>query len=107
MKRNKKYGKALFSNLFGESTRITIVDFLVGYHGMRFTLTHIENGIGISRTTIRKHMEELIEIGLVEISKKDNKSKYYSIKKNTKEFTLLYKLHRDIGKNLVGLEGGE
>ncbi|MFT4326188.1 MAG: helix-turn-helix domain-containing protein [Candidatus Woesearchaeota archaeon] len=103
MKKEKdgQTGKALFSNIFGENTPIKIIDFLMMGNNFDFTLSHISNGIGVSRTSVRNSINQLIETGIVEISRVDNKSTYYRIRKEDSKYPLLEDLYNKLQKEVL------
>ncbi len=102
--KKKQIGKALFSNVFGENTEIKLIDFFVGFKDFDFTLTQLENGIGISRASIRPKLKEMVERGVVEISRQDDKSTYYRINKADEKYKILQKLQKAIEKEVIGEE---
>lgn len=100
--RNKMHiGKPLFGNVFGDNNTIKVLDFLFMGKDLDFTLTHIHNGTGLSRTAIRNALEQLLNNELVEKSREDEKSKYYRISRNNKKFKILENLYNQIMKEII------
>ena len=96
-----RMGKPLLVNLFGENNTVKVLDFLLKGKDFDFTLTHIHNGTGLSRTAVRNAIENLNEIDVVEISRKDSKSTYYKINKKSDKYHILETLHRKLMKDVI------
>ena len=94
-------GKPLFSEIFGENSTIKVIDFLFMGREFDFTLTHISNGTDLSRTAVRRAIEELLENDLVIKSREDKKSKYYKINKNNSKYFLLEQLYEKITDEIL------
>ena len=94
-------GKPLFENIFGENTIIKVIDFLYMGKDFDFTLTHISNGTGLSRTAVRKSLNFLLENGLAKVSREDTKSTYYCINKKNDKYNLLESLYNKVKKEIV------
>ncbi|MCK5107184.1 MAG: winged helix-turn-helix transcriptional regulator [Nanoarchaeota archaeon] len=94
-------GKPLFENIFGEGSVIKVLDFLVMGKNFDFTLSHISNGTGLSRTAVRNSINDLIERGIVMVSREVGKSKYYAINKIDKKFNILERLYKLIEKEVI------
>lgn len=94
-------GKPLFENIFGENNIIKVIDFLYMGKDLDFTLTHISNGTGLSRTAVRNAVEFLLNNKLVEISRKDSKSSYYRINKNSDKYKILESLYNKVKKEIT------
>jgi len=98
---DKKIGKPLFENVFGENNTIKVLDFLFMGGNFDFTLTHIHKGTGLSRTAVRNAVENLEKQDLIEQSRKDNKSKYYKINKHNNKYCLLDMLYKKIKSEVI------
>ena len=94
-------GKALFSNIFGENNSIKVLDFLFMGKDYDFTLTHISNGTGLSRTAVRNSIEKQIEEGLIKVTRDDGKSKFYAIDKQSNKYKILNSLYEKIKKEII------
>ena len=94
-------GKPLFENLFGENNIIKVLDFIYMGKDFDFTLTHISNGTGLSRTAIRNAIDFLLENKLAEISREDDKSTYYRINKNSDKYKLLESLYNKVREEII------
>lgn len=94
-------GKPLFENLFGENSVISVLDFLFKGNDFDFTLTHISNGTGLSRTAVRNAMDFLLDKELAIISREDEKSNYYKINKKSDKYKLLESLYNKVKKEVL------
>ena len=97
----KVKGKALFSNIFGKSTNLEVLDFLFMGKKLDFTLTQISNGTGLSRTAIRNVLEQLTKDGLVVKSREDAKSSYFRVNEEGSKFKILDNLYENIKKEVI------
>lgn len=96
-----RIGKPLFENIFGENNTIKVLDFLYMGNDFDFTLTHIHNGTGLSRTAVRNAIEFLLNNKLAIESRQDDKSKYYKINKQSNKYKLLKSLYKTIQKEVL------
>ena len=96
-----KKGKPLFENIFGENTTVKVLDFLVMGKNFDFTLSHISNGTNLSRTAVRKAINELINRKIVKISRTIGTSAYYQINKDSKKYPLLTELYKLIQADII------
>jgi len=94
-------GKPLFENIFGENNTIKVLDFLFMGKDFDFTLTHIHNGTGLSRTAVRNAISNLKEKDLVVLSREDEKSKYFKINKKSNKFSLLNSLYNKLINDVI------
>jgi DNA-binding transcriptional ArsR family regulator len=99
--KKKIIGKPLFENIFGENNTIKVLDFLLMGKDFDFTLSQIASGTQLSRTAVRNAVEELINNGLIVVSRRDVKSAYYKINRETEKFSLLNKLYRVIQREII------
>ena len=96
-----KIGKPLFETVFGENNTIKVLDFLFMGKNFDFTLTHIHNGTGLSRTAVRNAITNLLEKEIVIQSRKDIKSKYYQINKQNSKYNVLETLYKQLKKDII------
>lgn len=94
-------GKPLLENLFGENNIIKVVNFLYMGKDFDFTLTHISNGTGLSRTAVRNAVHFLLGNKLAQISRTDDQSSYYKINKHSDKYKLLGSLYNIVKKEVI------
>lgn len=96
-----KRGKPLLVNIFGENNTIKVLDFLIMGKDFDFTITHIGNGTGLSRTAVRNSLLKLTDINIVEKSRSDDKSDYFRINKKNNKFIILNELYERVMADVV------
>lgn len=69
----------MFKDLLGDIPESRILDFLLLHPHTGHTLAKIIEGTNLNFRTARKRIENLVNIGLVEIAHEDRKSRYYII----------------------------
>jgi len=94
-------GKPLFENIFGENNVIKVLDFLYQGKDFDFTLTHISNGTGLSRTAVRNAIGFLLNNQSAEVSREDDKSAYYRINKHSDKYKLLESLYNKVKREVI------
>ena len=101
MKQKLLLGKPLFENVFGTNNTIKVLDFFFMGRNFDFTITHVHKGTELSRTAVRKAIKDLLNKELITISRKDDKSSYYSINKNNNKFNLLNLIYKKIQQDII------
>lgn len=71
--------KSLLVEIFGESPKIRITDFLIDFPTNDFTKTEIVKATNMSKTTFYKNFDVLEKFGVVTVSRKIAKAKLYKI----------------------------
>lgn len=94
-------GKALLENIFGENNTLKVLDFLLMGKDFDFTISHIHNGVDISRTAVRNALKQLLDRDIAIVSREDEKSKYYKINKSSNKFKLLEGLYEEISQEVM------
>ena len=69
----------MFRDVIGDTPESRILDFLLLYPHTGHTLAKIVKGTNLNFRTARKRVENLVEIGVVDVMHKDMKSRYYII----------------------------
>lgn len=66
-----------------KGNRRDILEYIIRYlneHSYPPNITEIASGVGVSRTTVRRHMDVLLEDGVLETESEDKDSRAYRIK---------------------------
>ncbi len=91
-----KRGKPLLERIFGENNTIKVLDFFLMGKDFDFTIAHIRNGTGLSRTAINNAIQKLLDVEIIEKSRADGKSDYYKINRKSNKYMLIEGLYQKI-----------
>jgi predicted transcriptional regulator len=69
----------MFKDIIGDIPVSRILDFLLLHPHTSHTLAKIVEGTNLNFRTTRKRIENLVNIGIVEVAHEDGKSRYYII----------------------------
>ncbi|MBI2672001.1 winged helix-turn-helix transcriptional regulator [Candidatus Woesearchaeota archaeon] len=89
----KQRDKSIFLEIFGDSPKNKILDFLVVFDEFDYSLTDIAKYAGVSYSTIQLIWDDLEKTGIVKQSRIVGKAKMYKINKDNpvvKEFIKFY-----------------
>ena len=90
---NDEMGKSVFLETFGESPINRILDFLIVFDNFDYSMTDIAMKAGISYSTLKTLIKELLEKGLIVQSRISGKSPMYNLNKDNplvKKFVEFY-----------------
>ena len=76
--------KTDFQLILGSSPRIKIIDFFMENMHKRYTLSEIRDNSKVSYTLVKIQIPELLELGIIEISRTVGKIKFYQLNMNNK-----------------------
>lgn len=71
--------ESLLLKLYGNSPQMRILDYLMEFPKNKFTKNEILENIGMSKTTVYKYFDHLLEYGLIKQTEKIRKAQPYSI----------------------------
>jgi DNA-binding transcriptional ArsR family regulator len=71
--------RSLLIRALGDSPKLRIVDYLLGYKLNDFTKKEIVEALGMSKLTFYKYFKDLVELGLVAPSRKIGRATLYKI----------------------------
>jgi len=93
--------KSLLLEMFGESPKIRIIDFLLDFPMNDFTKTEIVDAVRMSKTTLYKNFEILEIYGIVKVSRKIAKAKLYRINLTHPIVKRIHEIEKDISFDLA------
>ena len=71
--------ESIMIELFGKTSELRIIDFLLDNNIFDYTKTEIARGAGITRPTLYRVWEKLVKTGLVVKTRKINRTQLYKI----------------------------
>lgn len=79
--------------LFGDSARARLLSVFVDERGRDLSVSELARQAGVARKTVYEHIDDLVEIGAVEVARKTKQGTRYSLADS------------DVGDYLYRLEG--
>src|SRR3989338_156668 len=79
---HEELGNSIFLEIFGDSPINQVLDFLVVFDRFDYTMADIAVKSGVSYSTLKTLLKELIARGLIVQSRVSGKSKMYKLNKN-------------------------
>lgn len=70
---------SLLLRAYGNAPQMKILDYLMEFPRNDFTQKEIIEALGMSKTTFYKYFDDLLEFGMIKITRRIAKSKLYSI----------------------------
>lgn len=83
-----------FMSLFGQPARTKILAALVSERGRDLNVSYVANLAGVARSTVYDHLDDLLELGVIEHSRDMGGSPMYQLNEDS-----------DVADELVRLEG--
>lgn len=74
---------APFSGVFGNSSELKIIQFLMPLKSMEFNISEIARGIGVSRQTLGPIVKKLTKWNVLRISSRHGEVSYYSMNEDS------------------------
>lgn len=93
--------------LFGTPARTKILSVLISERGRDLSKSEIARQAGVSRTTVYEHIEELVELGVVQHTRKtrDGQSQRYQFDDERRIGAALHQLEGVTLRRLLELDG--
>lgn len=76
---NMKQTESLLVEIFGDSSRIKIIDYLIEFPTNAFTPSELVESIGMSRTTVFRELNILLDQDMIKLVDKIGKSPTFTI----------------------------
>lgn len=94
-------------SLFGSPARTKILSVFVAERGRDLTVSQLARQAGVSRSSVYNHIDELLELGVVEESRttNDGHSPLYQLNDESEIADLCYKLEGITLRRLLEIEG--
>ena len=96
--------KSLFQEVVGSSPNVKVIEYFLEWRGFDITMTDINRGSGVSRTTLYKVLENLTSKGIIENTRKVGTAEFYKMNKKHQITKSLIKLFNSIIKHNLNLE---
>jgi DNA-binding transcriptional ArsR family regulator len=92
----------MFTEIFGNSPRVKLLDFLADHIDYDYTITQLEECAGISRPTLYRLIPELETEKMISVTREVGASKFYNLNtRNEKVIGMLQMEFESINKSLL------
>ncbi len=82
-----------FEGVFGNSSELRILQFLLPLKGMEFNISELADEVGVTKPTITRVVAKLIKFGLMKKTRVAGHIKYYSINEDSPFISLVEELN--------------
>ncbi len=96
--------KSILIEIFGETPKMKIIDFLLDNPYFDFTKKEIIESLGMSKQTFYKYFPDLEKYGIVKVSRKIGRAKLYKINLNHPLIKILRELEKTISLQMAEKE---
>lgn len=86
----------VLSEIFKECAQVEMIEVFVKNHDKMLYLTDIWKKTSLSKTTINKHIEKLLEDGIIDKKNKNGRIQYYQLNLNNPKVKILLRLEEVI-----------
>ena len=69
----------MFADVFGNSPEVRVLDFLMDHVGYDYTITDVARETGVSRPTLYKMWDRLIQLGLIRKTRRIGNAQLYEL----------------------------
>lgn len=87
--------KSVFLEIFGESPRMKVIDFLLENHIFDYSKRQTANFSGISYNTLETFWKQIVKLGLVKKTRKVGKSQMYILNMENPVVQRLFQIVKD------------
>lgn len=94
----------MFKDIFGESPQTKILDFLADYPNYDYSISEIAKNSDVSRPTVYKVIEILLEKKLIIKTREQGNSPLFKLNQENKLVQLILQFDFDISKKLSEIE---
>ena len=88
-------------DIFGDSPQVKVIDFLLDSQGYDHSLSDIARGAEVTRPTLYKILEELLELEIIKETRKVGNAKLFSLNKGNGIVKILTRFDFELSKKLV------
>jgi predicted transcriptional regulator len=96
-----KENKSFFLMQFGDTPKLRVLDFLIGFHFFDYPLTEIARESNVSYNSLKAFFPYFIQSGIVVKTRKVGKSDYFKLNLENNFVKNIIKLDWSLTKNVV------
>lgn len=75
----QKMRKSLFTQIFGDSTKARILNYLIKYRGLDYSMSDIARNAGVSWASLNRNWNELIKFKVIIPTREIGKAKLFKL----------------------------
>lgn len=79
----------MFTHIFGDSPRVRVLDFLADYPDFDYNISFVSREAHVSRPTLYRLLDELVEERLVKVTRTVGQSRFYQLDTDSQVIRLL------------------
>jgi len=93
--------KSIFLQVFGDSPKLRIVDFLVVHSDFDYAMKEIATKSGVGYSTLRLFWDDLIKNNIVELTRELGKAKLYRLNRNNPAVKAFEKMYWEVTDKII------
>jgi hypothetical protein len=96
-----KENKSFFLMQFGDTPKLRVLDFLIGFHFFDYPLTEIAKGSNVGYNSLKVFFEDFVKSSIIIKTRKIGKSEYYKLNMENPFVKNLIKLDWNLTKSNI------
>ena len=93
-----------FEGLFGDSSELRLVQFMLPSKGLEFNISELARGTGVTRQTLVHVVKKLVNWNVLKIASKHGNANYYALNEDSGFVDAFESLNNCIIEQILGVE---
>lgn len=93
-----------FEGLFGDSSELSVIQFMLPLKGLEFNISEISRGTGVTRQTLVHVVRKLVKWSVLKIASKHGNANYYALNEESGFIEAFESLNNCIIEQMLGAE---